>query len=207
LAVLALPVAAITYLLYTVTWKPLRALSRARSRRMRIFGTVAVLAAAVGLGFLWAPYLPFAQSAPPIGVRTFEVAERRHVTTPVDYPQSPPVGGNHAPVWQNCGFYAAPIANENAVHSLEHGAVWIAFRPGLAQSDIEVLRDLARETYVLVGPYPRLAEPIVVSSWGRQLHVGSVRDSRLKRFVDAYRLDARAPERGGPCTGGKGNPE
>ena len=33
--------------------------------------------------------------------------------------------GEHNPVWQNCGFYNKPVRDESAVHSLEHGAVWI----------------------------------------------------------------------------------
>src|SRR5438132_4557978 len=50
------------------------------------------------------------------GVQYYEVTDRAHVEIAVDYPQTPPVGGNHAPIWQNCGFYAEPVADETAVH-------------------------------------------------------------------------------------------
>jgi hypothetical protein len=110
-------------------------------------------------------------------------------------------------VWQNCGFYAHAIRNENGVHSLEHGAVWITYRPQLPRAQQERLRELARETYVLVSPYPGLAHPLVASSWGRQLRLDSTSDARLSRFIRAFRLSPEAPESGGPCTGGIGAPE
>jgi hypothetical protein len=99
------------------------------------------------------------------GVETFE-NESTHVETSVDYEQTPPAGGPHHPAWLNCGVYSEPVPNENAVHSLEHGAIWITYRPGLAPRQVEQLRSLARrEDRVLVSPYPGLANPIVVSSW------------------------------------------
>jgi hypothetical protein len=110
-------------------------------------------------------------------------------------------------VWQNCGFYAEPIRDENAVHSLEHGAVWITYRPDLPQDEVERLRDLAQnETFVLVSPYPGLDSPVVASAWGKQLALESAEDPDLERFVQAYRQGPQTPEPGAVCTGGIGNP-
>jgi putative peptide zinc metalloprotease protein len=206
LLLLALPVLAIAYLIYTLTWKPLRAVLHARNPRLRLVGVLTLVPLLVGIALLWAPSLPFADAAPPAGVRNFDVTQRTHVSTPLTYPQTPPVGGNHAPVWQNCGFYPIPVPSEHAVHSLEHGAVWITYEPQLPRAQVETLRELANETYVLVSPYRGLRDAVVVSAWGRQLRLGSASDSRLERFVRAFRLDERAPESGGPCTGGTGNP-
>ena len=57
------------------------------------------------------------------------------VTGSVELPVVPPVAGEHNAAWQNCtgNVYDAPIANEHAVHSLEHGAIWITYRPDLAR--------------------------------------------------------------------------
>ena len=57
----------------------------------------------------------------PTGVTSYSNLSRNHTREPVDYPQSPPVGGPHNPIWQNCGFYSKPVKNENGVHSMEHG--------------------------------------------------------------------------------------
>lgn len=53
----------------------------------------------------------------PAGVETIAVASRQHQQQPVRYAQTPPVGGDHAPVWQNCGFYDKPVPNETSVHA------------------------------------------------------------------------------------------
>lgn len=143
----------------------------------------------------------------PEGVQSFTIAQRSHVQGSVAYPQTPPAGGNHAPVWQNCGFYDTPILSENAVHSLEHGAVWITYRPDLPPQQVDALRQLARgQTFVLVSPYPELPGPVVASAWGRQLRLETVEDPRLGEFVRAFRVGPQTPEPGAPCTGGTGRP-
>src|SRR5215208_5439695 len=62
-------------------------------------------------------------------VKSYSNLSRDHVRGRINYPQNPPVGGPHNPVWQKCGFYSKPVRNEHAVHSMEHGAVWITYRP------------------------------------------------------------------------------
>jgi hypothetical protein len=204
IAILLLPMLGAAYLLFTLTWRPLRAAWRQPTTERRLAGVLAMAGVIALVGIYWAPRLPFATRTPPAGVKSYEVESNRHVKGPVSYPQTPPVGGPHDPVWQNCGFYDVPVRNENAVHSLEHGAVWITYRPGLAQSQVQTLRSLAQdESRLLVSPYPSLSSPLVLSAWGKQLKVDSVRDARIKRFLRAYINNPDIPEPGGPCTKGK----
>ncbi len=144
----------------------------------------------------------------PAGVQTIEVASATHVDTPVAYEQTPPVGGDHNPAWQNCGYYADPIASEFGVHSLEHGAVWITHRPDLPEDQIGVLRDRAARSYVLVSPWEgELPAPVVASAWGKQLPFQSATDPALAQFVEFYAQGPQTPEPGAACRGGVGNPE
>ena len=141
------------------------------------------------------------------GLKTYTNLSRNHVTTPVTYPQVPPVGGNHAPVWLNCGVYTAPVANENAVHSLEHGAVWITYQPSLPASQVATLKaDAKNQLYVIVSPYPGLPAPVVASAWGKQVQLTGADDSRLEKFIKAYEQGPQTPEPGAACTGGVGTP-
>jgi hypothetical protein len=141
-------------------------------------------------------------------VERFDVNDQRHVNGPVAYPQTPPVGGAHAPVWQNCGFYETTVANETAVHSLEHGAVWITYRPNLPMEQIDVLRQIAaREPFVLISPYPELTTQVVASAWSLQLRLEAASDPRLMQFVRAFQRGPQTPEPGAPCTGGIVEPE
>lgn len=140
---------------------------------------------------------------PPAGVVSFPDPGAGHVDGPVAYAEVPPVGGEHSPVWQNCGYYPAPVANETAVHSLEHGAVWITYRPDLPQDQVDVLRGLAEnQTYVLVSPYPDLPAPVVASTWGEQLRLDSATSPDLAQFVRAFKHGPRTPEPGAACSGG-----
>lgn len=140
-------------------------------------------------------------------IQTFGNLSRKHTKSSVSYPQSPPVGGAHDPVWQNCGFYTQPVRKENGVHSLEHGAVWITYQQDLPQNQIDKLRNLARnKTYVLVSPYPDLPSPVVASAWGKQERLKGANDPELEKFVQKFRQGPQTPEPGAPCTGGIGNP-
>jgi hypothetical protein len=149
-----------------------------------------------------------AASSPPDEVQTYDVGQAGdHTEGDVDYAQSPPAGGAHNPVWQNCGFYAEPVRDELAVHALEHGAVWITHLPDLPQDEVETLRDLSESNdYVLVSPYPGLDSPVVASAWGKQLKLESADDPDLERFINAYSQGPQTPEPGAACTGGVGDP-
>lgn len=146
-------------------------------------------------------------STAPSGVTSYSKLSRSHTQGTVDYPQTPPVGGDHNAVWQNCGFYTKPVRNEQAVHSMEHGAVWITYRPDLPKDQAEKIKNLADQSYVLASPYPGLPSPVVTSAWGKQLKLKSANDSGLEQFVRAYRQGPQTPEPGAPCSGGVGSPE
>lgn len=123
----------------------------------------------------------------PSGAESFSNLSREHTYDSVSYEQSPSVGGPHYPVWENCGFYDAPVQNEKAVHSKEHGDVRITYRPALPKEQVDKLRQLAHDSnYLLVSPYPELPAPVVTSAWGKQLKLDSVGDPRLERFIKAF---------------------
>jgi len=125
-----------------------------------------------------------------------------HVQGSVTYDQTPPVGGPHNQLWLNCGIYSKPVPNENAVHDLEHGAVWVTYDPSLPAATVTKLRDLMPSTYTVLSPYPGLGGSIVLSAWDVQLTVSSVTDPRIEQFLGKYRQSPKAPEPGAPCTGG-----
>lgn len=129
---------------------------------------------------------------------------QNHVNGKLKYQTSPPVGGNHNGTWENCSgdVYAKQIPNEHAVHSLEHGAVWITYRPGLPQSQIDTLaKKVKGKDYMLMSPYPGLDKPISVQAWGFQLKVESASDKRIDEFITQFRVNASV-ESGAACSNG-----
>ena len=136
----------------------------------------------------------------PPGVKTYTGVAHKHVDTPVKYPQSPPVGGNHSSAWQNCQYYDTSVPNERAVHSLEHGAVWITYLPNTSQADRAVLRALAATgDHILVSEYPGQPAPIVATAWGKQLYLQTVNDPELQQFVNFFQSGPHSPEPGVTC--------
>lgn len=126
-----------------------------------------------------------------------------HKQTPVSYDKSPPFGGEHDPEWADCTgtVYPAPIRNENAVHTLEHGAIWVTYQPGLSAADVASLaKRVDGVNYMLMSPYPGLKTAVSLQSWGHQLFVGSVNDKRIEEFIKDLRLNsATTPEMGASC--------
>lgn len=129
-------------------------------------------------------------------------AESDHVTEPVTYDQVPPTGGPHNPIWLNCGTYGSAVQNENAVHSMEHGATWVTYDPELPPGQVKVLQEAMPASYGVLSPYPGLKNPVTVSAWGKQLVLEDVNDPRLKGFIAEYTQSPDAPEPGASCSGG-----
>ena len=130
---------------------------------------------------------------------------RNHKTGQIPYKVSPPAGGDHNGTWQNCegDVYDAEIPDEQAVHSLEHGAVWVTYRPDLPKDQVDALAAKVRgKDFSLMSPYPGLDKPISLQAWGYQLKVDSADDKDIDRFIARYRKTA-APEPGATCGTGE----
>lgn len=147
--------------------------------------------------------------------------EHNHVTGPVKYGITPPVGGPHNGTWMNAGVYTKPVPTERAVHNLEHGAVWITYRPNLPKTQVDQLVALVgkqslidesaatqiagqQSRYMDLTPWAsnNLPSPIVISAWGYQLRVDSASDPRLQKFIDTFRRNSTyTPEYGAGVDG------
>lgn len=150
--------------------------------------------------------------------------EHQHVDGPVTYAVTPPVGGPHNGIWMNAGVYTKPIPSERAVHNMEHGAVWITYKPDLPASEVATLtafvarQSLIPETgetatgapttnsnrYIDLSPWATsaLPAPIVMSAWGHQLRLTDAADPRMQKFVDTFRNSQRySPEYGAAVDG------
>ncbi|MFI9843314.1 DUF3105 domain-containing protein [Nonomuraea sp. NPDC051941] len=138
-------------------------------------------------------------------VANYKYEAGQHVWNAVTYKENPPVGGQHNNYWQACSVYDKPIHNEHAVHSMEHGAVWITYRPDLPKAQVDKLKEVASSTgqqdYMLVSPYPNLPAPVVASSWGHQLKLNDSADPKLGAFIKKFQNGKDTPEPGATCGG------
>lgn len=192
---------------------------RKRSRGLII--TIASIAAIVVVGVIVASFMmaprpdtsartivptpeanAFVPGTPTIdGVETFSYGSL-HTSDKVEYAETPPAGGPHTNEWLTCTVYTEPQKNENAVHSMEHGAIWITYDPALvSEDDIKNLQQLAPSSYAIVSPYPDMGNPVTISGWNVQLKVDSTDDARLGEFIEQYWQSQHVPEPGASCNG------
>ncbi|WP_413760169.1 DUF3105 domain-containing protein [Streptomyces sp. MMBL 11-3] len=195
----------------------MRRAERARERRNRILTVAVSTAIVVGLVGFGAYYIndanekdeqqQAAAKKPVKGEKTWDAKKltQNHVTKSVSYPMNPPVGGDHHQAWMTCdgSVYEEAIPNENAVHSLEHGAVWITYNDDAADADVKTLADKVDKTpYTLMSPVKDQAGALMLSAWGKQLTVEKASDPRVQQFLTKYVQGPQTPEPGAACTNG-----
>jgi hypothetical protein len=139
------------------------------------------------------------------GVKAYPGLSHAHLKKgqfPQAYAQSPPVGGPHAQAWLKCVVYTTELPKENAVHSEEHGGVWLTYQPTLPAADIATLAELHQTNpeFVMVSPYAGQDAPVIASTWGLQLKVQSVTDPKLLQFIRDYAGGDQGGEKGVGCT-------
>jgi len=109
------------------------------------------------------------------GVKSWKgTLTRNHVTKTVAYAMEPPVGGDHNPVWMNCNgdVYTKAVNNMNAVHSLEHGAVWVTYNSKAPEADVKALAAKVRKTpYTLMSPVEDQKDPKRTVAWSRRIGI------------------------------------
>jgi len=125
------------------------------------------------------------------------------------YPDHPAVGGNHAENELTPGIrvYTAPVDEARAVHNLEHGSVFLYYRPpgdpgGLSQSVIDALAPLARRNHATyLAPYADLPDGtgFALTAWNKLLTCpGSITAAQAttlaQGFVDSFACTSNAPE-------------
>ncbi|MDH6627446.1 cytoskeletal protein RodZ [Streptomyces sp. LBL] len=195
----------------------MRRAERARERRNR-FLTIGVSTVIVAGLVGWGGYAlnsanekkeqeAAAAKEPVRGEKSWDAKKlgRNHVTSAVSYPMTPPVGGDHDQAWMTCDgtVYTKAVAKKNAVHSLEHGAVWVTYSDKASDADVKKLAAKVSGTpYTLMSPEKDQAGAIMLSAWGRQLSVTSVSDPRVEQFLAKYVQGAQTPEPGAACSGG-----
>ena len=139
---------------------------------------------------------------PPAGTETVAVDDAVHVTGEVEYSDAAPAGGAHDSTPLACGYYDFVVPDENVVHSLEHGVVWVTYEPGVSDDELSILRDLGGSRETIVSLLPDQGSAIIGTAWGARIRLESATDPRLEQFADAFRDAPTSPEPFASCVGG-----
>ncbi len=111
------------------------------------------------------------------------------------YNSNPPSGGWHYALTAKKKYYTEPIPDENILHNLEHGDVWIAYHPRISQEAKDELKKFAFAK-MLISPREANDTDIALTAWERvdafNLEGGVIPDERIRDFIKRYRN--RGPE-------------
>jgi uncharacterized protein DUF3105 len=126
----------------------------------------------------------------------YNVTERAHLPpdAPRNYSSNPPTGGNHNGRWVSpLGVYDQ-LADDQLLHNLEHGHVWLSYR------DIDDIEALALLTAIqqkysdraIVSYRPENDNRIAASAWTRLLVLDELDRAQIEAFI--IRHGDKAPE-------------
>lgn len=113
----------------------------------------------------------------------------------------PRTSGDHAfqPLpWQ---AYEQEIPDASVIHNMEHGGIYISYRPDLPKDQVEKIKALFFEPFskkkftpnkAIMAPRPQNESPIILSSWMRSMKLESFDADKMEQY---YRLNvSKSPE-------------
>jgi hypothetical protein len=118
------------------------------------------------------------------------------------YNSNPPSNGPHYDTPAQCKIYENEVVDESAVHSLEHGAVWVTYKDKTNTSLRDQLTALIKEEgsgKILLSPRAKNESAIGLASWGRVLNLDSFDKQKIADYIRLYRNGKATPEPLAPC--------
>lgn len=133
----------------------------------------------------------------PSDVQSFEIQGQDHIEVGASHPgynSNPPTSGPHYAEPADWGAYQEELPDEQLVHNLEHGGIWISYK-GVDERTKRQLEDVARANpgSVIVTPRSRNDAPIVLASWGKLLKLQQFDEGRIRSFIDQYKNQSPEP--------------
>ncbi|MFQ5795188.1 MAG: DUF3105 domain-containing protein, partial [Candidatus Bipolaricaulia bacterium] len=103
--------------------------------------------------------------------------------TRITYNSNPPTSGAHWPQPAQWDVYSFPLPDEQLVHNLEHGGIWISYKD-IDRETKSKLEAIARKypQGVILTPRPENDRNIALASWGRLDKFDSFDEERIERF-------------------------
>ncbi|MCH7756764.1 DUF3105 domain-containing protein [Patescibacteria group bacterium] len=163
------------------------------------WGIVLVVLVALGYGgfFLVKGEFPQGEDVS----QAFKIQGREHIAVGEEHPpysSNPPSSGWHYGQTVQAGFYdvGETVPDENVIHNLEHGDIWVAYLPIISEEARGKLREFAAGK-VIITPRETNDFDVALVAWGRvdsfNLEEGGVQGQRIEDFITRYAN--RGPER------------
>lgn len=110
------------------------------------------------------------------------------------YNSNPPTSGPHWKQPAKWGVYDTPLVDEQAVHNLEHGGIWISYK-GIdtdTKSRLEAIAK-ANDGSVIMSPRDDNDAKIVLTAWTRMLSLQDYDEAKILDFIKTNKNKAPEP--------------
>lgn len=150
---------------------------------------VIVIVAVLGIGFwLFSAEQGIQENLP--GVALENQGQEHIAQGSTDHPaynSNPPTSGWHWPQPAAWGSYATAQSDEQLIHNLEHGGIWISYKPDLDAQTIAQLNDFAkRYRKIIVAPRVANDSAIALAGWARLQKLDRYDERLILQFIDAF---------------------
>lgn len=166
--------------------------SRARRNKIikRVVWTVAALILIAAGGRAIVAYNRYSSDNQPGVLYPEQGREHMAAGTAFQYNSNPPTSGPHAGNDAEWGVYDKELSDDVLIHNLEHGGIWISYKPGINPEIVSKLDAIAKEFGRKVIMAPRAANDadIALAAWTRldKFSAAEFSEERVKRFIKAY---------------------
>ena len=139
-----------------------------------------------------------AVSKPVEGTIDYPIVSREHISEGAGgsgYNSNPPSSGPHWPSSAKNGIYDVAEPDERYIHDLEHGYIWVTYKPDAGNETINKLKEIVKadDWKTVMTPRDKNDAKIALVAWGRVLNMDSLDEVKIKDFIKTYRN--RGPEK------------
>ncbi len=128
------------------------------------------------------------QSPQPLPGEEVAVQGQEHIAVGASHPEynsNPPTSGWHYAQPANWGVYQTELPDEQVIHNLEHGGIWISYTE-IDDATKAALEKIAKSnSKIIVTPRSKNDAPIVLASWGRLQEFQTLDEQAIRAFIDA----------------------
>ncbi len=128
----------------------------------------------------------------------FPILGREHIpvgTYHPEYNSNPPTSGSHYAKEAEWGVYQNELPDEQLIHNLEHGGIWISYKSDTdlaIKSELESIGNKYRGS-VVVAPRAKNDSMIALASWGRLEKLDTFDEAEIINFIDANKNKSPEP--------------
>ena len=142
------------------------AIRRARMKFMITWGSVTAGVILIAGIIIWIARMP--KPVPPGDTFVGQGQEHVALNYLFTYNSNPPTSGPHYSDPGNWGIYDYEVADKIFIHNLEHGGIWISYRPGVSAKAIEDLKSIVNEfdgSQIVMEPRSANDTDVAIAAW------------------------------------------